>query len=227
MDVVLSAPRMWGWTEILTDAEVRALLSPTHVGMDRCCGADGPHEDPQPHACGDGPRIPAQVLAVVDSAPRMWGWTEAPPGKRPPRPLSPTHVGMDRGARPGTPASRTQPHACGDGPEREPETPLEALSAPRMWGWTVVSRPSRGGPDLSPTHVGMDLGDLIRLAPQPPQPHACGDGPPDPAGAWFRPVSAPRMWGWTDGTDGQEGESTLSPTHVGMDRTGRLSSSGT
>ena len=92
----MRAPRTWGWTGPEQIDELRALESPTHVGMDR--GAPRARSRPELRA------------------PRTWGWTALEEIVTVVVAESPTHVGMDRSTWMLGMVSAREPHARGDGP---------------------------------------------------------------------------------------------------------------
>ena len=150
------APRTWGWTAWFQWAHAEDLESPTHVGMDRCCGVLRALLWREPHARGDGPIAPLLYSAENARAPRTWGWT----GRRGCvdrwRWESPTHVGMDRGGGGSLSVRIREPHARGDGPHSPTPAEPPSTRAPRTWGWTALAAIQRQRSTESPTHVGMD-----------------------------------------------------------------------
>src|SRR5699024_1568465 len=113
------APRTWGWTVCVGIGSGSVVPSPTHVGMDRTCRCPRGPARAEPHARGDGPRAAVQCTAPAARAPRTWGWT-VHVGVLGVQPVpSPTHVGMDRVRPSSAPLPLPEPHARGDGPQRE------------------------------------------------------------------------------------------------------------
>src|SRR5438270_910143 len=93
------SPRMWGWTGSSTEKPAAYRIVPTHVGVDR-----GDYSAPLaplhcPHACGGGPHTLHVTATTNGLSPRMWGWTDPPPGAAPDTRIVPTHVGVDRPMR--------------------------------------------------------------------------------------------------------------------------------
>src|SRR5699024_5159534 len=164
--------------------------------------------------------VTAKVCAGREvQAPRTWGWT-APlfplPGRQVP---SPTHVGMDRGARGRAGAPVPKPHARGDGPPVLNGLLKKYGQAPRTWGWTVVLGGQVFGQGPSPTHVGMDRGWRTTTRSTPAKPHARGDGPTISQRAEDLAAQAPRTWGWTVLDVRTPWSEKPSPTHAAMHRT--------
>ena len=112
-------------------------------------------------------------------------------------------------------------------------------SSPRAWGWTAHKGSPPGGSALVPTRVGVDRVRIHGDSGRQPRPHARGGGPE--GGSWFvfLPLSSPRAWGWTAGSQSRESRlgarphargggpqiqdiakdaHTLVPTRVGVDR---------
>src|SRR5699024_7987988 len=134
---------------------------------------------------------------------------------------SPAHVGMDRHPARGDRARVPEPHARGDGPRGSAPPRSPPGRAPRTWGWTVRCDRHPTGADPSPTHVGMDRPDGPGECGHAPEPHARGGGPPRRSRRMRARSRGPRTWGWTAPTFSENADTLPSPTHVGMDRSGR------
>src|SRR5438477_232187 len=108
----------------------------------------------------------------------MWGWTGSGsyPSRRSPR----------------------CPHACGGGPAGSNRRGNPRRLSPRMWGWTGGRRVLIGGPDVVPTHVGVDRTKRALVTPLRGCPHACGGGPSRSCLIALALGLSPRMWGWTE-----------------------------
>ena len=131
---------------------------------------------------------------------------------------SPTHVGMDRFLAQKSSPLETKPHARGDGPARGRPVGGPAGQAPRTWGWTGLPDHAQHGRRPSPTHVGMDRGQVQAALTACTKPHARGDGPSHSYVETLFAPQAPRTWGWTFVQFTAVGAGVPSPTHVGMDR---------
>ena len=171
-----------------------------------------------PHACGDGPNREGATGSQWLLSPREWGWS-APSGSTSPcAPVVPTRVGMVRCMPAFPPTSTHCPHASGDGPFGDKDGNVMSALSPREWGWSVQCCPGCYPCHVGPTHVGM-----VRVLPisDPGQkccPHACGDGPSDPAQADYEIKLSPRVWGWSGGHGEPDDFRPVVPTRVGMVR---------
>src|SRR5207302_914619 len=130
-----------------------------------------------PHACGGGPAPKRPPAWNIGLSPRMWGWTDRPPGAAPAGEVVPTHVGVDRRRRRALNLRPSCPHACGGGPALPFGIRKRPTLSPRMWGWTDQPLSDLPPAGVVPTHVGVDRdkrrGGLFCNR----CPHACGGGP--------------------------------------------------
>jgi hypothetical protein len=75
--LVVSSPRVWGWTEREQRLPDQIGVEPTRVGMDRIWGRRRRGSARRAHACGDGPQTAHDMQIAKISSPRVWGWTDA------------------------------------------------------------------------------------------------------------------------------------------------------
>ena len=77
--LLMQAPRTWGWTAHLDPGAAATDAGPTHVGMGRGSDCHRVGAGGRPHARGDGPAHSLPHTSVTLQAPRTWGWTGPSP----------------------------------------------------------------------------------------------------------------------------------------------------
>ena len=192
-----SAPRRWGYTGYASCGTRFQRVCPTQVGIHRRIRSIESLSRCLPHAGGDTPYETYERHCAARSAPRRWGYTVAKPETADDSQVCPTQVGI----HPYSPAwirfRLRLPHAGGDTPFGVLRPRVTLPSAPRRWGYTVVSPQGLEPRTVCPTQVGIHLQVSIRTGNWQGLPHAGGDTP-HPSG---RPTqsgqSAPRRWGYT------------------------------
>ena len=196
---------------------------PTHVGVDPRPPPTVTHQRRCPHARGGGPVARLSPSCRRRMSPRTWGWTAMAVGRAGVRVDVPTHVGVDRQqGRQGHEKARC-PHARGGGPLPCRDGCGWRRMSPRTWGWTTGHQVGRSAVPDVPTHVGVDRLRPRRLRGRRRCPHARGGGPTATCLIVTTLSMSPRTWGWTGGGDGMTRLTPDVPTHVGVDRSCRPS----
>ena len=169
-----------------------------------------------PRARGDGPSPPRGASPWRTSPPRARGWSLDALDHPARFKVSPARAGMvPRVARCGS-STRRLPRARGDGPVRQPQQPLVALSPPRARGWSQLVNLLHDRRDVSPARAGMVPRPSARARRSRRLPRARGDGPLSvPCNVGSR-KSPPRARGWSRRRRGTTEREQVSPARAGM-----------
>ncbi len=88
-----SSPRMWGTLKGGEWLFHQNRFIPTHVGNTPADPLPLPGVSVHPHACGEHPLSPPDLVVILGSSPRMWGTRRHPHLPASPYRFIPTHVG--------------------------------------------------------------------------------------------------------------------------------------
>ena len=153
---------------------------------------------------------------VLESAPRRWGYTTGLSIKRIQKAVCPTQVGIHLCVPVWHRGRPCLPHAGGDTPERSTWRDWGIVSAPRRWGYTRFHDAGIFCWVVCPTQVGIHLLRRYRNYRYYRLPHAGGDTPHPKDVDRFKPLSAPRRWGYTGTIPSDNDYRGVCPTQVGI-----------
>jgi hypothetical protein len=179
------SPRLWGWSQLVDQGQVRRLLLPARAGMlprRTHVAGTGPST---PRACGDGPApdvsrhedlvcSPLARLGFV-CYPRLRGWSLLEPRNGESVSLLPACAGWSRQEDHPLSDGRAAPCSCGDGPEILGVEADKHVYSSRRWGWALVIRSEHDICVCSPfvwgwsrePEVGGGLRDLLLASAGP------------------------------------------------------------
>ena len=188
-------PRVWGRLFFPRSSQHRGRNTPTCVGKTKGVSVGREHEEKHPHVCGEDNAQSANVAALAETPPRVWGRPFTASIFQPSSRNTPTCVGKTTSQRVDQATYKKHPHVCGEDKAAVPPRNKNSETPPRVWGRLRRIRQNIITYGNTPTCVGKTPDVVHSVSGDRKHPHVCGED-----GRWWRlsPRGAetpPRVWG--------------------------------
>ena len=171
------SPRMWRWSLLKSQKNRKTTVFSTYVEVIPCNWAPGLVELGILHVCGGDPRIPREVLHLIQYSPRMWRWSRLAGMKMGCLFVFSTYVEVILGKPFPCLCQCRILHVCGGDPNWHGKRALHDVYSPRMWRWSPLVYASASVFRVFSTYVEVILLNLQRLNRIQSILHVCGGDP--------------------------------------------------